>query len=307
MAAENTEQLSAGGERRQSDRERVETLMNQETPLSPEDRKLVVDVAERRNAEKATAGAGAEQLNRLGPGPTAARDLASRLAGRDGDTAENPFNDESLAKVYEARQRMDRYDRDREAEANADKTAQARAQEAQAVERALGAGNRPGVQRERAEALGTTLGAAEFASAVSERVREKIAELPALAATAAEVAARTAQPQTREQRELANEERDPRLERESTEVLLAARSVGIERESGRPNDENQVRVELIERELDIRRSEGQPVQAVEAKMTEKDYEDGARLIDSMAVEKQGDKSRVRTQDVVRDRNELEMD
>ena len=178
-------------------------------------------------------------------------------------------------------------------------------------ESAVNIGNRPERQQERTVRLGTNAGATEFGAAVSDRVKEKISEYPALAATAAEATVRIVanyadRNDTREPK-VDTSVRDPILEKEPTATLAAARTIGISRERGQPSIENKARVEVIDNELNIRRGEGQPVQSVQAHLSGKDYDAGAKLLDRVNVEKSADKARVNVseRETSRERDELE--
>ncbi len=178
-------------------------------------------------------------------------------------------------------------------------------------ESAVNIGNRPDRQQERTVRLGTNAGATEFGATVSDRVKEKISEYPALAATAAEATARivanSVGPSDASEPKVDTSVRDPILEKEPTATLAAARTIGISRERGNPSVENKARVEVIDNELNIRRGEGQPVQSVQAHLSGKDYDAGAKLLDRINVEKSTDKARVNVseREIGRERNELE--
>lgn len=178
-------------------------------------------------------------------------------------------------------------------------------------ESAINIGNRPDRQQERTVRLGTNAGATEFGAAVSDRVKEKISEYPALAVTAAEATARIVansvdRSDVREPK-VDTSIRDPILEKESTATLAAARTIGISRERDNPSIENKARVEVIDNELNIRRGEGQPVQSVQTHLSAKDYDAGAKLLDRVNVEKLADKTRVTVseRETGRERDDLE--
>lgn len=163
--------------------------------------------------------------------------------------------------------------------------------EREAVEKALAIGAREEHLRNRSSRLGTSVGASEFTAAVAERVKDRIAEYPALARTVSEsatqVVVRAADAKERSQ-PVVKTERDPVLEKEPTTTLLAARLVGIERERSKPDTENKARVEVIEHELKIRRSEGKPVQSLAANLDDRDFSNGSRLLNNIKVEKAAD-------------------
>jgi|GEM_PF-4868963 len=161
--------------------------------------------------------------------------------------------------------------------------------EQEAVEKALAIGAREQHLRERSSKIGTSVGAGEFSAAVAERVKDKLTEYPALAQTVSETATRVVVRSTADAKErshpVVNNERDPVLEKEPTTTLLAARLVGIERERSKPDTENKARVEVIEHELKIRRSEGKPVQSLAANLDDRDFSNGSRLLNNIKVEK----------------------
>lgn len=170
--------------------------------------------------------------------------------------------------------------------------AQVGAAESFAVSRALDAGNRASVLQERETIVGTSAGSAGFAGAVSERVREKLAGIPALSHTAPSRSDPTIAPG-----------RDPRLEREATPVLVAARAVGLERMSGRHADD--LRVAALDKELNIRRGQGEAVDAV--RLTGRDYEEGTQALNALSVRGKGDNPQVRSREVIRGKDDLEME
>jgi hypothetical protein len=178
-------------------------------------------------------------------------------------------------------------------------------------ENAVNIGARPDRQQERSVRLGTNIGGAEFAATVSDRVKEKISQYPALAATAVEATARIEansvdRSDVREPK-VDTSVRDPILEKEPTATLAAARTIGISRERDNPSLENKARVEVIDNELNIRRGEGQPVQSVQAHLSAKDYDAGAKLLDRVKVEKSADRARVNVseREIGRVRDEIE--
>lgn len=164
------------------------------------------------------------------------------------------------------------------------------------------------LETEYAQKFGTSVGAKTFAANVVDRVYERIEQDPSLASVRDEL--RTGKTAKTDSNKTDGPEiplrRDPVLQRETTETLVAAEVIATAREQRDPSEDNRVKAALLEQEIGFRRTQSivadeRSPSTVRDRIQSQDYQNGAELLSR--VDRDGAKAKTGGESVREESNE----